>query len=40
MSNNYYPKMVRFGLTLNNQGNWNDYIDINKTNWKYYALDI
>lgn len=29
-------------IDLNNkyQGNWNDYTDMNNTNWKYYVLDI
>ncbi len=37
---NFLHKKGPIGLNNVYQGNWNDYIDINNTNWKYYVLDI
>ena len=37
---NFLHKKGSIELNNNYQGNWNDYTDINNTNWKYYVLDI
>ena len=37
---NFLHKKGSIGLNNNYQGNWNNYTDINNTNWKYYVLDI
>lgn len=37
---NFLHKKGPIGLNKVYQGNWNNYIDINNTNWKYYVLDI
>ncbi|MCX8472738.1 MAG: hypothetical protein ORN85_03720 [Sediminibacterium sp.] len=37
---NFLHKKGPIELNNNYQGNWNNYTDINNTNWKYYVLDI
>ena len=37
---NFLKKNGPIELNNNYQGIWNDYTDVNNTNWKYYVLDI